>query len=99
MEVGLDDIQRSSQAAPKRFGLFKAPSSTGDLAAGFAFSKAVKPQLNIGRQKPTNPSDVPKPTSPVSLPAAEQSVDSKKHTDGESSGSAVPWEITDTINS
>ena len=52
MEVGLGDIiqHAAQQSAPRRFP-YKAPSSTGDLAAGFSYAKAVPPQWNLSRQK------------------------------------------------
>lgn len=55
MEVGLDDIiqQSTQQNNPKRFA-FKAPSSNGDLAAGFTFAKPKQPSMNFTRQIPAH---------------------------------------------
>lgn len=55
MEVGLDDIiqHAAQQSAPRRIPL-RAPSSTGDLAAGFSYAKAVPRQWNLGRPKGAN---------------------------------------------
>ena len=55
MEVGLDDIiqQSTQQNVPRRFA-FKAPSSNGDLAAGFTFAKPKQPSMNFTRQIPAH---------------------------------------------
>ena len=54
LEVGQDDISEhiSHQDAPRRLAFHKPPSSNGDPAAGYQFPKAVRPQLNMSRQKP-----------------------------------------------
>ena len=53
IEVGLEDIleQSTQQNLPRRFA-FKAPSSHGDLAAGFTFAKPKQPPMKFTRQIP-----------------------------------------------
>ena len=53
VEVGLEDIleQSTHQNLPRRFA-FKAPSSHGDLAAGFTFAKPKQPPMKFTRQIP-----------------------------------------------
>ena len=55
MEVGLDDIlpQSTKQGFPKRFA-YKAPSSNGDLAAGFTWKKPQQPPVSKPKQPPMN---------------------------------------------
>lgn len=67
LEVGHDDIPGhiSHQDAPRRLAFHKPPSSNGDLAAGYQFPKAVRPQLNMGRQKPAPPSKLEGATPPT----------------------------------
>ncbi|KAL8787848.1 MAG: hypothetical protein Q9195_007588 [Heterodermia aff. obscurata] len=53
MEVGLEDIaQQSTQQNFSRRFAHKAPSTNGDLAAGFKFAKHKQPHMNFSRQIP-----------------------------------------------
>ena len=80
LEVGQEDISEhiSHQDAPRRLAFHKPPSFNGDPAAGYQFPKAVRPQLNMSRQKlapPTKLEDAKPPTTdlqPESLADVEE---------------------------